>query len=302
MSLRKKTLLSLAGALEDRLAALREQGDVSSQALEEMKGALALLFGAFNEVIDSTQQILGDELDDIGELYLRVPVGRVKMLEGSIALLDIDPDVRAELLESLQRIREVPVEKSLARTTRVLPDLIQRLRKEVRFRFDHDGVAVDLELAHALNGPLIHLLRNAIDHGIEAPETRRARGKPAEGEVRLAVRREPDHLEVDVSDDGAGIDPERLRAVAVARGLLSDAEAGRLTVEESHALIFRPGFSTATQVSDISGRGVGMDAVLATVRDRLGGELRITSSPGAGTTFTLRVPLQRPAAEQELWA
>jgi two-component system chemotaxis sensor kinase CheA len=173
---------------------------------------------------------------------------------------------------------------------KIVPGLIERLGKDTEFRFEGQDTPVDCDVARELNTPLVHLLRNALDHGIESSEDREATGKQRQGMVTLGVARQNGHLAVTLADDGQGLDGEKLRKAAIRKGLLTPEEAERLTPEEALELIFRPGFSTAEQVTDVSGRGVGMDAVLDSVRVKLAGDIRVESLIGQGTRFTITVP------------
>ncbi|MBN2713863.1 MAG: hypothetical protein JXR97_15705, partial [Planctomycetes bacterium] len=149
---------------------------------------------------------------------------------------------------------------------------------------------INFEASSALNGPLVHILRNALDHGIEDEETRNSAGKPGEGTVELSAIEKDSRLVVTVKDDGKGLDAEGLKASAVLKGLITDAEAATMSEDEACKLIFRPGFSTAEKVTDVSGRGVGMDAVLTDIGN-LGGKVDVESTKGKGTTIRITVPL-----------
>jgi two-component system chemotaxis sensor kinase CheA len=195
----------------------------------------------------------------------------------------------AELHRSVARVRLVPLAPTLRRLPRMVREIAEGLGKPVAFAMRGEQLEVDKQIADALFEPLLHLLRNAIDHGIEDAATRAAAGKPAQGAITLSARREGDTIAVTLADDGAGMDPQRLREVAVARGLLSDAAARELSDAAALRLIFAPGFSTAPVTTAVSGRGVGMDAVQAAV-DKLRGSIAIDSTPGQGTRFMLRLP------------
>jgi two-component system, chemotaxis family, sensor kinase CheA len=160
--------------------------------------------------------------------------------------------------------------------------------KPVRLVTDGEGTEVDKTVIERLADPLTHMIRNAIDHGLESPEARAAAGKPAEGLVRLTAAHRSGRIVIEVGDDGGGINRPRVKAIAIERGLIS-ADAA-LSDEEIDNLIFMPGFSTASEVSDISGRGVGMDVVRRSIQ-ALGGRISITSRPGLGSTFTMSLPL-----------
>lgn len=194
------------------------------------------------------------------------------------------------LRETVASARMTPIGPSLRRLPRLVREAAAALGREIDLTISGEGTEIDKGIADALFEPLLHLLRNAVDHGIEAPAARVAAGKPARGSLRLEAQRVGDGVVVEVADDGAGIDPARLRRVAVERGLLDPDAAAQLDDQAALELIFAPGFSTASQVSEISGRGVGMDAVRAAI-ERLGGRVEIASSAGRGTRIRLRLPL-----------
>lgn len=192
------------------------------------------------------------------------------------------------LEERVMSLRMQPLMPVLERAARGARIAARTAGKEIDLEVTGGGVSVDRALAEQIGEPLLHLLRNAIDHGIETPEERRGAGKPERGRVRLEVKAEGSRVLVRVADDGRGVDAKRVKGVAVAHGL---AEAGApLTDEQVLRLIFRPGFSTAERVSEVSGRGVGLDVVEHAL-ERAGGELRVSTRRGEGTTFELRVPL-----------
>lgn len=196
----------------------------------------------------------------------------------------------ARLRASVGAARMTPIGPSLRRLPRLVREAASALGRDLELTMSGEGTEIDKGIADALFEPLLHLLRNAVDHGIEPAAVRLAAGKPARGSLRLAARRAGDSVVVEVADDGAGIDPAALRRAAVARGLLDAEAAARLDDQAAVELIFAPGFSTASAVSEISGRGVGMDAVRAAI-ERLGGRVEIASSVGQGTVIRLRLPL-----------
>lgn len=196
----------------------------------------------------------------------------------------------SDMRRSVMAVRLVPLGPSLRRLPRMVREIAETLGKTVRFEISGESTEVDKGIADELFEPLLHLVRNALDHGIEPAAIRRGAGKPEAGLLRLGVRRDGDQIVVALSDDGAGIDTARVRTTAVARGLLDRDAADGLDEMQAMRLIFAPGFSTATAVSTVSGRGVGMDAVKAAI-DRLGGRVEIGSVPGEGTTIRLRLPL-----------
>ena len=186
-------------------------------------------------------------------------------------------------------LRLVPLGRGLNRLPRSAREIAGRLGKEVDVLLEGAAVEADKTLVDGLSEPLLHLLRNALDHGIEPPAEREAAGKPRAGRIVLRASRDGAGIVVEMSDDGRGMDPDRLRAAAVARGLLDPASAAALDDAAALELVFRPGFSTAGRVTEVSGRGVGMDAVRAAV-EALGGRVGLLSAPGAGTTVRLTLP------------
>jgi two-component system chemotaxis sensor kinase CheA len=193
-----------------------------------------------------------------------------------------------EIQDSVMAIRAQPVKSVFQRMTRLVREVSDMTGKRVRLVTSGEDTEVDKTVVERLAEPITHMLRNAIDHGLESPEARLAAGKPAEGTVRLAALHRSGRIVIEIGDDGAGINRERVRAKAVDRGLI--AADAVLSDEEVDNLIFAPGFSTAEAISDISGRGVGMDVVKRSIQS-LGGRISITSTPGAGSTFTLSLPL-----------
>ncbi|MCQ4160397.1 ATP-binding protein, partial [Roseomonas sp. GC11] len=192
--------------------------------------------------------------------------------------------------EAVMELRVVPVGTLFARLPRVARAVARASGKDVDLVLEGQEVAIDRGLVELLADPLLHLVRNAVDHGLESPAARRAAGKPERGTLRISAARRTGQIRVRVSDDGAGIDRARVLARAVERGLVEPARAAALPAEAVHALLFHPGFSTAEAVTETSGRGVGLDVVQEAVR-RAGGTLEVESEPGQGTRFTLRLPL-----------
>lgn len=191
---------------------------------------------------------------------------------------------------ALGRLRLAPLSPLFARFPRRVREIAQDLGKSVEFETDAGGVDLDRSLADGLFEPLLHVLRNAIDHGVEAPELRRAAGKSEQATVRLLAQAQGDRVAITVEDDGAGLDASRLREAAVARGLLAAPQAEALSEAQAMDLIFLPGLSTRESATELSGRGVGMDAVRRAV-DRLGGEVTVASRPGAGTQVRFLLPV-----------
>lgn len=195
-----------------------------------------------------------------------------------------------ELQAASLRTRMVPIDMTFRRFPRLVRDVSIALGKEVELIITGEDTELDKTVVEEIADPLVHLVRNALDHGIERPGVREQRGKPRKGTIRLEARQEGDHILVQVSDDGAGIDLERVKHKAVEKGLVSPERLRTMNPREIIDLIFLPGFSTAEQVSDVSGRGVGMD-VVRTNLEKLNGLIEVESQPGAGSTVTLRLPL-----------
>ncbi|HKG03911.1 MAG TPA: chemotaxis protein CheA [Conexibacter sp.] len=194
------------------------------------------------------------------------------------------------LQETVTRVRMVPVESVFLRFPRLVRDLSQRLGKQVELRLEGADTELDRTVVDALGDPLMHLVRNALDHGLETPAERTAADKPPTGVLELSARHAGGHVVISVRDDGRGIDPVAIGHEAVARGFLDVDAADALDPVATAELLFAPGFSTAPSTTDLSGRGVGMDAVRESVR-ALGGEITLTSEPGRGACAQLRLPL-----------
>ncbi|MCD9045707.1 MULTISPECIES: chemotaxis protein CheA [unclassified Luteimonas] len=233
-------------------------------------------------------------VDLVGELVLarnRLKTLRARLrdeeLDRAVSTLD---NATARLQGAVMHTRMQPVGKVFARFPKLARDVARALDKEVDLELVGAETELDRNLVEALADPLVHLVRNAIDHGIEAPALREATGKPRAGKVRLIAQQQGDYVGIEVQDDGAGIDPERLRTKAREKGLIDAETAARLSVEECLHLVFMPGFSTRSEVSDISGRGVGMDVVQSRIRE-LSGQIQVHSELGRGSRFSLRVPL-----------
>lgn len=291
-------LADLASRFESRLESLRQAEEVSENEARELAAALRGLDEAHARIVEETGQLFGEDIDEEGVRYLRVPCDALRgHYEAIRAMATEDADrnpaaarLRDAVLQRLTSLYTVPAQRGLARSARLVPALLERLGKEAEFRFSGQKTPIDYEVARELNTPLLHLLRNAVDHGLEPPEERLAAGKPPQGEVTLDVSlREDAALVVVVADDGRGLNGEVLRRAAVHKGLLTQEQAQQLTPDEALDLILQPGFSTAERVTDISGRGVGLDTALASVT-KLHGTLGVASSAGHGTRFTITVP------------
>ncbi len=229
-------------------------------------------------------ETLGEELSRVERVLTEVTTD----LDHGTDRLDA---ISGELREQVMRLRMVPVAGVLRKHNRTVRDLAARLGKRVKLVLVGDDTELDKLLVEALDEPLMHLVRNSVDHGVEPPDQRTAAGKPAEGTVTLSASHRGNQVEIRVSDDGRGLDPDRLRAKAVERGLMTAAEAEALDERAAREIIFRAGFSTAATVSEVSGRGVGLDVVRQTIVSRLKGTIDVESTPGQGSAFVLKLPL-----------
>lgn len=235
---------------------------------------------------------LDEILDQLGELV--IAQARLRQISNSI-----DEPALEGLVEEVERlvtglrdatlsVRMLPIEMVFGKFRRVVRDLSAELGKEIELETQGGDTEIDKNVLDRLSEPLVHMIRNSIDHGIELPQERSASGKPAKGRLRLSARQEAGEILISIEDDGKGLDAEAIRKKAVDRGLISTED--EISTAELHKLIFAPGFSTAATVSSVSGRGVGMDAVLTTV-SALRGSVDVKSHPGQGTRVTLRLPL-----------
>lgn len=195
-----------------------------------------------------------------------------------------------EMQDAIMQVRMTPVSFVFQRFPRLVRDIARRLGKEVELVLQGEATEADKNVIEALADPLVHIVRNALDHGLETPQARLAAGKPACGRLVIGAFQEADRVVIEVSDDGRGIDPAAVRRKAYGQGLIDEQALERLGDQESVNLVFLPGFSTAEQVSDLSGRGVGMDAVRSAI-DKLGGSVTLSSTPGRGTRLQLSLPL-----------
>ncbi|EPK9704631.1 chemotaxis protein CheA [Pseudomonas aeruginosa] len=237
---------------------------------------------------------LDEIMNMVGELVLvRNRLVRLGLNSGdeamakAVANLDV---VTGDLQMSVMKPRMQPIKKVFGRFPRLVRDLARNMKKEINLELVGEETDLDKNLVEALADPLVHLVRNAVDHGIESPEEREAAGKPRVGQVVLSAEQEGDHILLMITDDGKGMDAEVLRNKAVEKGLLERDAADRLTDLECYNLIFAPGFSTKTEISDVSGRGVGMDVVKTKI-SQLNGTVNVFSQKGSGSKIVIKVPL-----------
>lgn len=265
--------------------ALAKKADESKPATES---------AAVETTVRVDTQRLDDIMNMVGELVLvrnrLVRLGSSsdnEPLAKAVANLDV---VTADLQTAVMKTRMQPIKKVFGRFPRVVRDLARSLHKEINLELVGEETDLDKNLVEALADPLVHLVRNSVDHGIELPEVREAKGKPRQGQVVLAAEQEGDHILLTISDDGAGMDPDKLRRIAVEKGMFDEDTANRLSDSEAYNLIFAPGFSTKKEISDVSGRGVGMDVVKTKIA-QLNGTVEIQSELGKGSRIVIKVPL-----------
>jgi two-component system chemotaxis sensor kinase CheA len=239
-------------------------------------------------------QRLDDIMNMVGELVLvrnRLATLKATMadeeLANAVGNLDV---VTADLQLSVMKTRMQPVKKVFGRFPRVVRDLARNLKKEVDLVLHGEETDLDKNLVEALADPLVHLVRNAVDHGIESPDEREKAGKNRRGTVNLSAAQEGDHILLSIEDDGKGMDADVLRRKAVEKGMMDEDAAARLEDKECYNLIFHPGFSTKTEISDVSGRGVGMDVVKTRIA-QMNGSVEIDSRHGRGSKITIKLPL-----------
>jgi len=302
----RRVLLSLSAAEEEASHAPATAGGATMRvrqevidgiiALEaEVRAASLAMAEALRESAPRTAiarlSVLAGKLDGATGRELTVLSDRLRGFEDALEEAESRLSFSLRRLdEAVMELRVVPVGTLFARLPRVARAVAEPAGKVVEVVLEGQEVAIDRALVESLADPLLHLVRNAVDHGIEAPEERRAAGKPPRALLRISAARRAGGIRVRISDDGRGIHHDRVLARAVERGLVTAEDAPRLSPAQVEALLFRPGFSTAATITETSGRGVGLDVVQDAAR-RAGGTLEVASTPGRGTSFTLRLPL-----------
>ncbi len=220
-------------------------------------------------------------------LHGRTSAATLKSLDESVNQLDM---LVVNLQNAVMNTRMQPIGRLFKKYPRLARDLARQLGKDVELELSGEATEIDKTMIEDLNDPLVHLVRNAVDHGVESAEQRAAAGKPSKSIVQLSARQEGDHILITITDDGKGMNPEVLRNKAVQKGLLSSEEANALNEEQSLNLVLMPGFSTKDEISSVSGRGVGMDVVNTNIQ-KLNGSIEIRSVPGKGSMFIISLPL-----------
>ncbi|MEF8826738.1 MAG: chemotaxis protein CheA, partial [Halapricum sp.] len=239
-----------------------------------------------------------DQLDDLHGLVEQLVTSRIKLrraveheqLDSASENLNELDKITANLQNTVMDMRLIPLKKVVGKFPRLVRDLSRDLGKDIEFNIEGEDIELDRTILTEISDPLMHILRNAVDHGIESPEEREAAGKPRTGQIELSASRERDHVIIEVSDDGGGLDVEAIKDQALEQGIRSADEIETMSDSEVYDLVFHPGFSTAEEVTDTIGRGVGMDVVHDTVT-KLDGSVNVESTPGEGTTVSLRLPV-----------
>ncbi|WP_435067239.1 chemotaxis protein CheA [Haloplanus sp. C73] len=239
-----------------------------------------------------------DQLDDLHGLVEQLVTSRIKLrravddgdVGGATDTLGELDKITGNLQNTVMDMRLIPMRKVISKFPRLVRDLAREQEKDIDFRMEGQDIELDRTILTEISDPLMHILRNAVDHGIEPPAEREAAGKDPEGTIELRADRERDHVTITVEDDGRGLDVDELREKALEKGVRSEAELDSMEDSEVYDLVFHPGFSTADEVTDVSGRGVGMDVVHSTVK-QLDGSVNVESEYGEGTTVTLRLPV-----------
>jgi len=255
---------------------------------------------------DATIRVETKRLDSVMNLVGELVLGRNRLIKIGTQLEqnhESDPQVRVlsetlaqlnlvttDLQLAVMKTRMLPIKKVFAKLPRMVRDLSQKLNKQVHLEMRGEETELDKSVADEVGDPLVHLVRNAIDHGIETPAERQAKGKPGEGQLTIAASQEGNSIVIRINDDGRGIQVEKIKAKALAKGLISEAELAAMEHREILNLIFLPGFSTAEQVTDVSGRGVGMDVVRTNIR-KINGTVDLESEVGKGSQIIIKLPL-----------
>jgi two-component system, chemotaxis family, sensor kinase CheA len=273
-------LVDYSGELLISKIKLESRSFAAKQILDQMTEVLGRFDAAAN---NGGREQLKAQLQEVRNQYHELA------LELAEDIIELDLNVQ-EIQSSALQLRMIPASTLFDEFPRLVRDLSRDLGKDIRLQIDGQDTELDKRLLEQLRGPLVHLIRNCCDHGIEKPELRQQRGKPASGTVKLSAYHQGSSVIVEVADDGAGMDPDRIRETAVARGLIDRRTVNEMSEEELVYLTLRPGFSTSAIITDLSGRGVGLDVVKTNV-DALRGDLRLESHLGLGSRIELRLPL-----------
>ncbi|OQX73342.1 MAG: chemotaxis protein CheA [Campylobacteraceae bacterium 4484_4] len=261
-----------------------KKGSTPEQTIRVEVKRLDHLMNLIGELVLGKNRLL-KIYDDVEERY-----EGEKFLEELNQVVSSVSLVTTDLQIAVMKTRMLPVAKVFNKFPRLVRDLSRELGKDIELVMSGEETELDKSIVEEIGDPLVHMIRNSCDHGIESPEVRKAAGKPAKGTVELKAYNEGNQIVIEIRDDGAGMDPDFLKMKALDKGIITEREAGQLSDKEAYSLIFKPGFSTAVQVTGVSGRGVGMDVVKTNI-EKLNGIIDIESELGKGSVFKLKIPL-----------
>ncbi len=290
---------NLSDSNEKKEVAPKKQALTQEQKKKEVKKAISSLAEQTIRVdvkrLDQLMNLIGELVlaknrlikiyNDVEERY-----EGEKFLEELNQVVSSISIVTTDLQIAVMKTRMLPIGKVFNKFPRLVRDLSRELGKKVKLIIEGEDTELDKSIIEEIGDPLVHMIRNSVDHGIEPPEERKAKGKPEEGTVWLRAYNEGNMIVIEIKDDGRGMDPEVLKRKAVEKGVITESEAANMNDKEAFMLIFKPGFSTAAKVTSVSGRGVGMDVVKTNI-EKLNGIIEVDSIPGQGTTFKLKIPL-----------
>jgi sensor domain CHASE-containing protein/signal transduction histidine kinase len=291
-------VVEIAGVLEERLCQLRDSGTINDDIIRMTRDSLSQLSKAIMDIMETAKLLFGEDFGENSDIFLRISLEKIKRefaaLESLISTeligLHKHNEIKQKIEMRFQALRAIPAKRGLAKAFKIVPGLLKKLEKNILFEIEGSDVPIDCEIARELNTPLIHIIRNCFDHGIEQPEERVLLGKPEQGHVKVLIKKISDLITIEITDDGQGIQPEKIKAAAIKKGFITEKDAMLLSPNEIINLIFQPGLTTAETVTDISGRGIGMDAVISSVKENLKGNIAVSSTPGEGSTFTIQIP------------
>jgi two-component system chemotaxis sensor kinase CheA len=263
------------GGAEDDDGA-KAAGGASQQTIRVSVDVLEELMNTVSELVLTRNQLL-QMVRGLNDSEFKAPLSRLS-------------NITAELQDRVMKTRMQPVGSAWRKLPRIVRDICRETGKKIDLRMEGEATELDRQVLELIKDPLTHMIRNSADHGVEAPDARAAKGKSELGVIRLSAQHEGGHIIIEVADDGAGLNTARIRQKAIDKGLIGAAEAATLTDAQVHRFIFAPGFSTAAAVTNLSGRGVGMDVVKTNI-EVIGGSIELTSVEGAGTTFRIKIPL-----------
>src|SRR6266481_6347027 len=281
-----------AAAPEQRAASPKQEKPGPKKAIAESETSEG------DRVANQSIRVNVDTLEHLMTMVSELVLTRNQLLEISRRNEDTEfkvplqrlSNVTAELQEGVMKTRMQPIGNAWQKLPRIVRDLSGELGKQIELEMHGADTELDRQVLDLIKDPLTHMVRNSADHGLETPAERLACGKPEQGTIRLSAYHEGGHIIICIADNGRGLNTERIKAKAVANGLVSEAELEKMTEAQIHKFIFAPGFSTAATVTSVSGRGVGMDVVRTNI-DQIGGTIEVKSTPGEGSSFTIRIPL-----------